>query len=391
MKKISLGSISIIAFIACFYTFIHCMTDNALESPEIYSEMVKAGTTTTTTEETPIVSMDKYYETGLWNAPQVTYTTITETTITTTPPPITTTTAATTQEITVATTTAVTTALSEPAAIPAEIVPVDPNYQETLSYVVNGRKYSLNAYDAVCQIVTAEMGATFHEEALKAQAIATYSYLKYNNERDISPSVSAKTPVPSKISEAVKSVFGITAYYDGSIAQTVYCASTGGSSTAAGDVWSKNVPYLTSVESQYDYLDPNYGLKKVMSVDEVRTIVESTTNINLSSNPENWFTLVDQNTGGYNGEMLIDGHSSYSKNGNNITITGRVIRENIFAFRLRSAKFDVTYDDNKFTFTTYGYGHGVGMSQNGANLYAINSNYNYSQILSHYFPEIVLQ
>lgn len=37
-------------------------------------------------------------------------------------------------------------------------------------------------------------------------------------------------------------------------------------------------------------------------------------------------------------------------------------------------------------FTSYGYGHGVGMSQNGANYYAKYGGYDYTQILSHYYP-----
>ena len=44
----------------------------------------------------------------------------------------------------------------------------------------------------------------------------------------------------------------------------------------------------------------------------------------------------------------------------------------------------------EFAFTTYGYGHGVGLSQNGANFYAIYGGYNYQQILAHYYPGITI-
>ncbi|MBQ7956848.1 MAG: hypothetical protein IJ279_02330 [Clostridia bacterium] len=40
----------------------------------------------------------------------------------------------------------------------------------------------------------------------------------------------------------------------------------------------------------------------------------------------------------------------------------------------------------EFKITTYGWGHDVGMSQNGANLYAKNDGMNYKQILAHYYP-----
>ena len=40
----------------------------------------------------------------------------------------------------------------------------------------------------------------------------------------------------------------------------------------------------------------------------------------------------------------------------------------------------------EFKVTTYGLGHDVGMSQNGANLYAKNEGMTYKEILAHYYP-----
>ena len=247
----------------------------------------------------------------------------------------------------------------------------------------------------VCQIVAAEMNSDFNEEAIKAQAIATYSYLKYSNQKGVSPSVTVKTSVPTKTANAIKSVFGLTAYYNGAVAQTVYCASTGGFTAAAKNVWNSDIPYLQSVVGEYDNCDRYYGVSKTFTEAEVRSIIENATGLSLSDNPANWFTQLPAEQGGivdggYIGNMLIDGNSCYTKNGNNVQITGRVIRENIFAFRLNSAKFSVTYNNGIFTFTTYGYGHGVGMSQLGANLYATKGGYNYMQILQHYYTGITV-
>ena len=50
----------------------------------------------------------------------------------------------------------------------------------------------------------------------------------------------------------------------------------------------------------------------------------------------------------------------------NLTVTGQEIRA---ALSLRSASFDIEYDDG-FKITTRGYGHCVGMSQYGANAMA---------------------
>ena len=61
--------------------------------------------------------------------------------------------------------------------------------------------------------------------------------------------------------------------------------------------------------------------------------------------------------------------------------TGQMIRS---AFGLRSANFDIAYEDDKFVFTVRGYGHGVGMSQYGANEMA-KEGADYKEILLWYY------
>ena len=57
------------------------------------------------------------------------------------------------------------------------------------------------------------------------------------------------------------------------------------------------------------------------------------------------------------------------------------------ALPLRSAAFDVVYDEgsDSFVFTVRGYGHGCGMSQFGAIGYASNG-WSYADILAHSLP-----
>ena len=62
-------------------------------------------------------------------------------------------------------------------------------------------------------------------------------------------------------------------------------------------------------------------------------------------------------------------------------VRGADIREKL---DLRSACFDVKFENDAFTFTVYGYGHGVGMSQYGANYMAKQGN-TYKEILGWYY------
>lgn len=354
-------------------------------------------TTTKATTTTPIVTTTTVTTTttvATTTTPMTTTTPITTTTPAATTTPITTTNRFQTETVppektTVPETTALQTTTPETTVAPP--APVG-----KLSYTVNGTKYRSDAFDVICQIVNAEMGPSFHEEALKAQAVAAYSYLRYSNERGVSPSVALKGNVPKKVSDAVSEVIGRTIYYNGSVAQTVYSASSGGYTASAKDVWGTHVPYLVSVEGKYDQNDRYYGSVKTFTKAEVKSMIESSTGISLSDSPENWITLLPTEQGGvadggYVGKLLIDGNSSYTRNGRTVQITGRVMRETIFAFRLRSSKFTVDYADGVFTFTTYGYGHGVGMSQLGANEYAVQGGYDYRQILEHYYTGITIK
>ena len=163
-----------------------------------------------------------------------------------------TTTQATTQATTQSTTARETT-VTYPTTTTATTAATTANVgSETLSVRVNGTTQSMDAYTLVCMIVQNEMSSSFTDEALKAQAVAAYSYVKYNNSTGISPSVLVNTNVSDRVKSMVSSVWGFACYYNGSIAQTVYCASTAGYSSSSVNVWGGNVPYLVSVACPFD-------------------------------------------------------------------------------------------------------------------------------------------
>lgn len=255
----------------------------------------------------------------------------------------------------------------------------DISTDETFTAKFNGSTQTVNAYDLICQIVNNEISTSFSDEAIKAQAVAAYSYVKYHNVNGLTPNVLVKGNVPQRIKDLVSEVWGVCCYYNGNVAQTVYMASSSGYTTDAKNVWGSSVPYLKSVYCPFDVgNDPNYGYQMKVSEENMRTLVEDKLGIKLSNNPSNWFTITEIVDGNYVAMVNVDGQK---------LITGRAMRESILNYKLKSAAFEVSYSDGYFTFTTYGYGHGVGMSQNGANILA-KQGYTYEQILHHYFTGI---
>lgn len=264
---------------------------------------------------------------------------------------------------------------------------------EVITVNAGGVSVSGDAASIVAQAVMAEIGDGFHDEAIKAQAIATYTYFRYYNSNNQNAYAVLKTP-SDNVTRCVSEVIGKGIYYDGALIQAVYCASTAGYSASAENVWGIDYPYLRSRRNEFDLLyDINYGRTETYTADEVRKLVTNNTGIVLNDDPSSWFEITSYVDGSYVGSMTVGGLSSFTRNGKTTAITGRVFRETVMEYGLRSSSFDISYDPSSasFTFTTYGYGHGVGLSQHGANILATQYGYTYNDILTYYYQGTTIQ
>ncbi|MCH5199884.1 MAG: SpoIID/LytB domain-containing protein [Oscillospiraceae bacterium] len=299
----------------------------------------------------------------------------------------TTTAATTTTEAT--TTTPQTTTASEEAPLDDPNAGTGEHGTLTVYYTGSGGNVTGDAVDILSQVVMGEIGGSFDEEAIKAQAIAAYTYIKYYNDNGNAPYVAVRTP-NDKVRRCVSEVIGKAVYYNGTIIQAVYGASSAGYTASSLNVWGVDYPYLKSTKCELDALyDPNYGVKTTFTSNEIKNYVKNATGIVLEGDPGNWFAIKEYVDNVYVGTLSIGGHTTYTNSsGKTVNITGRVLREQIMNYNLRSACFEITYsaDTDKFTFTTYGYGHGVGLSQHGANNLATYWGYDYRQILQFYYP-----
>lgn len=250
---------------------------------------------------------------------------------------------------------------------------------ETLSVKINGKTVKKSAYDVVCMMVQAEMGSTFHQEALKAQAVAAYTYVKYNNSAGISPSIATKSSISSNVEKAVSAVIGEAVYYKGNYANSTYCAANAGVSNSCQAVWGGYLPYLVSVDSEGDKQTVHYGYETKLKLSYVEKRLEDYCNMDpydYSDDPTDWFGSMKTGDGLYVDTIKVLGSN----------VKGRTVRESLLQYNIRSSAFEVEYDEDAevFVFTTYGYGHGVGMSQLGANYYA-KQGWSYDEILEHYY------
>lgn len=261
--------------------------------------------------------------------------------------------------------------------------------KEILRVTYNGSEVTGNAVDIVTQTVENEIGATFAPEAIKAQAVTTYTYIKYCNLHGRAPSVMLKDSTNNSVRTLVESVIGEGIYYNGELIQAVYSASSAGCTASSENVWGNPLPYLKSVYCELDEkFDPNWGKTVTFSENEIKSRIFNNAGIALEGDPSTWFVIENRTEGKYVGDMTIGGQQYFiDKDGDTLRVTGRRFREIIMDFDIRSAAFDIDYNSatQEFTITTYGYGHGVGLSQNGAHNLARQWGWDYKQILTFYF------
>lgn len=245
----------------------------------------------------------------------------------------------------------------------------------------DGSTVSGSGVSIVARIVQKEIGPTYPDEAIKAQAVAAYTFVRYHNSTGTgtgsAPAVGLAASVNERVTRLVKEVAGEQITYNGKLILASYCAMSAGRTASSRSVWGRDLAYLRPVDSSVDEAESGFLRTLTLSSVQVKSKLQSALGVNLDSvAPEDWFEILSWwDDGPYVNEVRIGG---------TVTTTGRKLRENIFG--LRSAAFEIEYDPgtDRFTFTTRGYGHGVGMSQVGAKHLA-NDGWDHTEILEHYY------
>lgn len=273
----------------------------------------------------------------------------------------------------------------------------------------SGQVLELPMRDYVIGAVLAEMPATYHPEALKAQAVAARTYAVRQREKQrLSPDPelmgadisndSTKyqayfTPAQAKefygsgydtyyqkAADAADDTDRLVLYYAGEPIVAAFHAISGGRTESAEIIWGSPVDYLVPADSKADMEAPSYPDEKVFTAKELRTIVrEVYPDADFSASPGKWITINDTSASGTVTDVTVG----------DVRLKGTEFRS---LFSLRSANFTVTYnkDSKQFCISTKGYGHGVGMSQYGANAMA-EDGADFEEILLHYYKGVEIK
>lgn len=271
--------------------------------------------------------------------------------------------------------------------------PANPKPETTARTVTikrsNGSLQTLDLEEYVVGVVSAELGAGFHEEAYKAQAVAARTYAakmielgQTLTDTDSHQVYRDKTQIKNSwgerdfnkyypiIQKAVNDTRGEVITYNGKYIEAYFFSTSNGKTEEPKYVWGGTVPYLKSVDSHWDTRSPYYYKASTFTYSEFAN--------RLGISPNSLYATVTSRTA--NGSV------------NTINIGGRVFTGTYVKSRLglRSTDFTISFSNGKVTIEQRGWGHGVGLSQYGAHFMA-QEGYTYDQIIRHYYQGVKIE
>ena len=270
---------------------------------------------------------------------------------------------------------------------------------QNLRVLLNGTLTEMSMADYLRGVVRAEMPASFALEALKAQAVAARTYVRYHMENggtanhpeaDVCGNsaccqayLSAEEAAANwgtqaaeyeaKIDRAVAETDGECVLYENRPILAAFHSSSAGTTQDSANVWSSSLPYLQSVVSpENEDTVPNYRSTASFSAADLQaTLQAALPEAALTGDPSTWFTNIRQESNGTVTALTVGG----------VEVKGSELRT---ILGLRSACFTISFAGDTVTFSVTGYGHGVGMSQYGANVLAADG-MDYRDILAWYY------
>ena len=270
----------------------------------------------------------------------------------------------------------------------------------SLLHKKTGEVEQVNLEEYLCNVVSAEMPATFEKEALKAQAIVARTYTIYkilNKKHDNADICDDSTCCQAwiskddrlakweenqresnwkKICNAVNETSGKIITYENKPIDAFFHSNSGGITEVPVNVWGgTGYPYLQSVETSGENAYTQYASEVTLSQEElINKLKEKYSDISIDfTNSEDIKIL----------EYTESTRVKTIKFGNH-EISGVEART---LFGLKSTNFEISRDGSNIKFSVKGYGHGVGMSQTGADSMAKNGS-GAEEIIKHFYTGV---
>jgi stage II sporulation protein D len=249
-------------------------------------------------------------------------------------------------------------------------------------------------------VLGGEMNGSWHQEALKSQAVAARTYALHKQEASRNDLYDVVDNTYSQVYRgiqdestgtqmAVNSTKSQVLTYNGRLILAAFHSSSGsGKTDNVEEVWVQALPYLRSVQD-FDQDSPVYSWNKPYSQAQLTSL------FGCNGGTVQSFKPVKQTTGGRvktmqvttdKGSCAFDGEAIQGKLGLKSTNFAIVPVYKPVASKDPKATPKVL---DRFDVVGSGFGHGLGLSQYGA-LSMAKKGYNYQQIVAHYYQKTQL-
>lgn len=251
-------------------------------------------------------------------------------------------------------------------------------------------------------VVSAEMPASFEEEALKAQAVVARTYTLYkivhNSKKHENADIcddstccqawiskedrlarwdeSKKNEYWNKIVKAVNTTQGKMITYNGEPINAFFHSNSGGTTEAPINVWGgSGYPYLQAVTTAGEDAYSQYASNVTVTQKQFEeTILKAHKDFKIDFSKKDCIEVKEYTEGNRVKTIQVG----------NLSLSGVEMRT---LFGLRSANFKITMEKQNIKFEVTGYGHGVGMSQTGADSLAKQGK-TYEEIIHHFYTGV---
>lgn len=257
--------------------------------------------------------------------------------------------------------------------------PADGIKEFELTLVESGEEITLTAEEYLEGCLFAQIDVSYEPEALKAQAVAAYTYALrlVGDGNRLSDSTSLCQPYFTaekameyygdsyseylpKIKEAAAYGASHALYYDNKPIYSVYHSVSAGVTARPEYIWGISLPYLERVDCPRDREYPHFQTRNEISVEDMRIkLLAYDGTLDMPLDYSLWFSDIIKDESGY---------VMSAKVGDKTLSGGDLWR----LLGLRSTCFDISWNGMVFTVTAQGYGHGAGLSQYTANIMAKN-------------------
>jgi len=241
--------------------------------------------------------------------------------------------------------------------------------------------------DYVATTVGGEMPASWPDQALRAQAVATRTYALYQRERRLGEAWDLRATELSQVYRGVEAenvrtrrasdaTRGEILTHAGRPILAVFHSTSGGRTASASEVWGRSVPYLGSIDVEHEEDAPFTYWRTVFPPETLDGVLAAQ---GADLGPIRRIEVESRTESGRVERIIARGRERL------LVLGGDRLRALVEALGLRSTLFDIRETPQGFAFVGSGYGHGVGMSQWGAREMA-RRGASYQRILARFYP-----